>query len=80
MDDLRLSENAVVTGTYPKLDYGLLLPGNRSSESSPTTYILVISLNPIAKEADKASMVTTIIVHQGIYQFIYLHTATYSTQ
>lgn len=66
MNDIHLPGNTVIMGTYPKLDCNLLLSGNKSNVLWPTAYNLVISLNPIAKDADKAVMVTTIIVHQGI--------------
>ena len=63
-------ENAVINGTYPKLDFDIRLLGNRSNLLFPSAYNLVISLAPRKnndKVADKAVMMTTIFVHEGMY-------------
>ena len=66
----RNSEYAVINGTYPKLDFDIRLLGNRSNLLFPSAYNLVISLAPRKnnyKVADKAVMMTTIFVHEGMY-------------
>ena len=61
-----IREDAVINGTYPKLDFDILLPRNRSNLLFLSAYNLVISLVS-RKFADKAVMVTTIFVHDGMY-------------
>lgn len=56
----------IINGTYPKLDVEILLSGNRSNVLTPSTYYSMIVLNPRDKFADKAVMLTTISVHEGI--------------
>ena len=63
-------EYAVINGTYPKLDFDIRLLGNRSNLLFPSAYNLGISLAPRKnndKVADKAVMMTTIFVHEGVY-------------
>ena len=64
-------ENDVINGTYPKLDFDIRLLGNRSNLPFPSAYNLVISLalkkNITYKVADKAVMMTTIFIHEGMY-------------
>ena len=66
-----MRENDFINGTYPKLNFGILLLGNLSNLLLPSAYNLVISLalkkNITYKVADKAVMMTTIFVHEGMY-------------
>ena len=61
----------VLDGTYPKLDFGVLLSENKTNVTIPGTYNLMISLAPSrSKIADRAVMVTTIIIHEGTYRYV----------
>ena len=64
-----MRENDFIDGTYPKLNFDILLLGNLSNLLLPSAYNLVISLkkNITYKVADKAVMMTTIFIHEGMY-------------
>ena len=66
--DLESSRFTVLNGTYPKVCFILLVSENRSDLSFPAAYDLMITLGPRNyKIADKAAMVTTVFLHEGMY-------------
>ena len=68
--DLEPNPSTVIKGTYPKVCFIINVSENRSNLSFPAAYDLVISLGPRNKIADKAVMVTTVFIHEGMYIFI----------
>ena len=62
-----LGLGTTIHGTYPKTEINLILSGNLSSMQFPAVYDLVIALNRVYDFAEKATMVTTITLHNGMY-------------